>query len=173
MQIERFRPRNMTRLANEEGEFFRDSLHHHTKREWRDTKARTGARYTFAMLFDPQEELPPSRRPRSSTMATIAEKMGVEIEPITKRDLAKLAKYDALFIRETTSIDNHTYRFARRAQQEGMPVIDDPMSMIRCTNKVYLNELMTYNKVPMPPTVMIAGEPTCRRRATSSASRWC
>ena len=83
--------------------------------------------------------------------------MGVEVEPITKKDLAKLANYDALFIRETTSISNHTYRFARRAQQEGMPVIDDPLSMIRCTNKVYLNELMTYNKVPVPPTVMIAG----------------
>ena len=61
-----------------------------------------------------------------------------------------------MFIRETTSISNHTYRFARRAQQEGMPVIDDPLSMIRCTNKVYLTELMAYNKVPMPPTVMIA-----------------
>ena len=82
--------------------------------------------------------------------------MGVEVEPITKKDLAKLANYDALFIRETTSISNHTYRFARRAQQEGMPVIDDPLSMIRCTNKVYLNELMSYNKVPVPPTVMIA-----------------
>jgi glutathione synthase/RimK-type ligase-like ATP-grasp enzyme len=38
-----------------------------------------------------------------------------------------------------------------------MPVIDDPLSMIRCTNKVYLNELMAFNKVPVPPTVMIAG----------------
>jgi glutathione synthase/RimK-type ligase-like ATP-grasp enzyme len=87
----------------------------------------------------------------------IAEKMGVEVEPITRKDLARLANYDALFIRETTSISNHTYRFARRAQQEGMPVIDDPLSMIRCTNKVYLNELMSTHKVPVPPTVMIAG----------------
>jgi glutathione synthase/RimK-type ligase-like ATP-grasp enzyme len=85
--------------------------------------------------------------------------MGVEVEPITRKDLAKLANYDALFIRETTSISDHTYRFARRAQQEGMPVIDDPLSMIRCTNKVYLNELMSYNGVPVPPTVMIAGQP--------------
>ena len=37
-----------------------------------------------------------------------------------------------------------------------MPVIDDPLSMIRCTNKVYLNELIGHNKVPVPPTVMIA-----------------
>ena len=51
-----------------------------------------------------------------------------------------MAEFDALWIRATTSIDNFTYRFARRAQQEGMPVIDDPQSMIRCTNKVYLAE---------------------------------
>jgi len=30
-------------------------------------------------------------------------------------------------IRETTSIKNHTYRFARKAVAEGMPVIDDPI----------------------------------------------
>jgi RimK family alpha-L-glutamate ligase len=83
--------------------------------------------------------------------------MGVEVEPITRKDLAKLANYDALFIRETTAISNHTYRFARRAEQEGMPVIDDSLSMIRCTNKVYLNELMSANKVPVPATMMIAG----------------
>ena len=45
-------------------------------------------------------------------------------------------------IRETTSINNHTYRFAPKAWAEGMPVIDDPISMMRCTNKVYLWELL-------------------------------
>src|SRR5690606_30053822 len=104
-----------------------------------------------------KEELPPSMVGSLKHWSRIAEKMGVEVEPITKKDLPRLANFDALFIRETTAISNHTYRFARRAQQEGMPVIDDPLSMIRCTNKVYLNELMTANKVPVPPTVMIAG----------------
>ena len=65
-------------------------------------------------------------------------------------------EYDGLFIRETTSIDNHTYRFARRAWQEGMPVIDGPISMIRCTNKVFLMELLSQHQVPTPPTVIIA-----------------
>lgn len=147
----------LARMDNEEEERFLTCMDTYTGREWRDTKARTPARYTFATLIDPQEELPPSEISSLRHWARIAEKMGVEVEPITRRDLAKLANYDALFIRETTSISNHTYRFARRAQQEGMPVIDDPLSMIRCTNKVYLNELMTYNKVPVPPTVMIAG----------------
>jgi glutathione synthase/RimK-type ligase-like ATP-grasp enzyme len=88
--------------------------------------------------------------------ARIAEKHSVDVEPITKRQLAELAEFDGLFIRETTSIDNHTYRFARRAWQEGMPVIDDPISMIRCTNKVFLMELLGQNQVPTPPTVIIA-----------------
>ncbi len=136
---------------------FLAGLEAYTSREWRDRKAKTPARYSFATLIDPNEQLPPSQVSSLRHWARIAEKMGVEVEPITRRDLARLANYDALFIRETTTISNHTYRFARRAEQEGMPVIDDPLSMIRCTNKVYLNELMGINKVPVPPTVMIAG----------------
>jgi glutathione synthase/RimK-type ligase-like ATP-grasp enzyme len=150
-----FRP--LARMDDAEKAWFLRCMETYTGREWRDTKTRTPARYTFATLIDPHEELPPSEIASLRYWSRIAEKMGVEVEPITRKDLAKLANYDALFIRETTSISNHTYRFARRAQQEGMPVIDDPLSMIRCTNKVYLNELMAYNKVPVPPTVMIAG----------------
>jgi glutathione synthase/RimK-type ligase-like ATP-grasp enzyme len=81
--------------------------------------------------------------------------MSIAVEFITKGDLDRLAEYDALLIRATTKIDNFTYRFARRAEQEGMPVIDDPRSMIRCTNKVYLAELMAANGVPTPKTVIV------------------
>ncbi|WP_163268907.1 RimK family protein [Chelativorans alearense] len=145
------------RMDADQKAYFITCLGRYTAREWRDSKARTPARYTFATLIDPQEELPPSSVASLKHWSRIAEKMGVEVEPISRKDLARLANYDALFIRETTSISNHTYRFARRAQQEGMPVIDDPLSMIRCTNKVYLHELMSATKVPVPPTVMIAG----------------
>jgi glutathione synthase/RimK-type ligase-like ATP-grasp enzyme len=155
LSIERVRPRNINRLANGEGEFFRESLHQHTKRDWRDPKARTVAKYDLAVLYDPNEKMPPSSPASIKHFARIAEKMSVDIEPITRRQLAELAEYDALFIRETTSIDNHTYRFARRAWQEGMPVIDDPISMIRCTNKVFLMELLGSNQVPMPPSLIL------------------
>jgi len=147
----------LARIAAAEKPRFLEGLESYTQREWRDSKARTPARYSFATLIDPHEVLPPSSVQSLKHWSRVAEKMGVEVEPITRKDLPKLANYDALFIRETTMISNHTYRFARRAQQEGMPVIDDPLSMIRCTNKVYLNELMAFNKVPVPPTVMIAG----------------
>jgi glutathione synthase/RimK-type ligase-like ATP-grasp enzyme len=155
MSIDRIRPRNITRLANGEAEFLRQALHQHTKREWRDPKARTVAKYDLAVLYDPNEKMPPSSPATIKHFARIAEKMSVDVEPITRRQLAELAEFDGLFIRENTSIDNHTYRFARRAWQEGMPVIDDPISMIRCTNKVFLMELLSSNQVPTPPTVVL------------------
>ncbi|HEX4040063.1 MAG TPA: RimK family protein, partial [Xanthobacteraceae bacterium] len=159
LSIDRIRPRTITRLANGEAEFFRESLHNHTKREWRDPKARSVAKYDLAVLYDPNEKTAPSSPESIKHFARIAEKMSVDVERITKRQLAELAEFDGLFIRETTSIDNHTYRFARRAWQEGMPVIDDPISMIRCTNKVFLVELFRQNQVPIPPTIII-GEDT-------------
>src|SRR5258707_10120535 len=154
--IDRIRTRTLARLANGEAMFLRESLHRHTAREWRDPKAGTVSKYDLAVLYDPNCKLPPSSQATIRYFARIAEKLSFDVEPITRRQLAELAEYDGLFIRETTSIDNHTYRFARRAWQEGMPVIDDPISMIRCTNKVFLMELLGSNQVPMPQTVMLA-----------------
>jgi glutathione synthase/RimK-type ligase-like ATP-grasp enzyme len=131
--------------------FSTQAMARHTARQWKDAKSRAPARYSFATLVDPSEELPPSSIDSLKHWSRIAARMGVAVEPITRKDLPRLANFDALFIRETTSISNHTYRFARRAQQEGMPVIDDPVSMIRCTNKVYLDELMAANGIPVPP----------------------
>jgi glutathione synthase/RimK-type ligase-like ATP-grasp enzyme len=81
--------------------------------------------------------------------------MGVEVEIIEPSDLTSLAEFDALFIRATTQINNYTYKFARRAEQEGMPVIDDTHSMIRCTNKVYLKEILEKAGLPIPQTEIL------------------
>ncbi|MCC6983105.1 MAG: RimK family protein [Bauldia sp.] len=162
-QVKKLSTLSVTRLTPEELRFFNEALHQHTRREWKSKKARAVPRYSFATLYDPKEALPPSDLSTLKHWARIAEKLGVEVEPITRRDIGRLAEFDALFIRETTSIDNHTYRFARRAWQEGMPVIDDPVSMIRCTNKIYLYELMTGNGIRVPPTVIVAGLPDLQR----------
>ncbi len=156
-QIRRLTALPVTKLSKDGLQFFHSALHDHTTRAWRRRKTRSVPRYSFAVLHDPAEKMPPSNLATMKHWARVAEKLGVEVEPITRRDLSRLAEFDALFIRETTSIDNHTYRFARRATQEGMPVIDDPISMIRCTNKIYLHELMTSNAIAVPPTVTIAG----------------
>lgn len=138
-----------------ERRFLVDALDRYTRRAWRPPKARNAARYSLAVLYDPEAKMAPSTPASLKHMAKVASRLGVEVEPIEKGDLDRLAEFDALFIRETTAIDNHTYRFARRAVQEGMPVIDDPVSMIRCTNKVYLAELLTANGVPTPKTIIV------------------
>ena len=124
------------------------------------------------MLHDPHEELPPSSVETLRYFQSFAERHSVEVELIDQEQLAELAEFDGLFIRATTSIDDHTYRFARRALQEGMPVIDDPVSMIRCTNKVYLHELMAANGVPMPATLMLAEDEDLKQAEPRWASRW-
>jgi glutathione synthase/RimK-type ligase-like ATP-grasp enzyme len=155
-KIDRLRARPLAKLALEEATFFRVALQQHTERDWRNPRARAVAKYSLAVLHDPQEKLPPSSQETLKYFQRFAERHSVEVELLTRRQLAELAEFDGLFIRATTSIDDYTYRFARRALQEGMPVIDDPVSMIRCTNKVYLHELMEAHGVPIPPTVMLA-----------------
>lgn len=153
--IKRLRARAIHKMQGEERAFFISALNQHARREWRSPKPRKPAKYALAVLHDPEDPLPPSRAESLRHLASIAERMGMEVEPITRKDINRLVEFDALFIRETTSIDNHTYRFARRAQQEGLPVIDDPVSMIRCTNKVYLKEILEAAKLPAPRTIMI------------------
>jgi len=60
------------------------------------------------VLYDPNENerTAPSSPNSIKHFARIAEKLSVDVEPITKRQLAELAEFDGLFIRETTSIDN-------------------------------------------------------------------
>ena len=81
--------------------------------------------------------------------------MNIAVETITRNDYSILLEYDALFIRETTAINHHTYRFADKAEREGIPVMDDPVSIIRCCNKVYLFELLKAHRVPVPETRIV------------------
>ncbi len=155
-KIDRLKARPLAKLAPADAEFCRLALQQHTQRDWRNPRTRATAKYSLAVLHDPTEAMPPSSAETLRYFQRFAERHSVEIELLTRRQLAELAEYDGLFIRATTSINDYTYRFARRALQEGMPVIDDPASMIRCTNKVYLHELMEAHGIPIPTTVMLA-----------------
>ena len=73
----------------------------------------------------------------------------------TREDLGRIAEFDGLFIRATTSVNHFTFRFSRRAAAEGLTVIDDPESILRCTNKVFLAELLTRQKISVPKTVIL------------------
>jgi glutathione synthase/RimK-type ligase-like ATP-grasp enzyme len=99
--------------------------------------------------------LPPSSSRTLKHFVHIGKRLGIHVELIQRRDYGRLAEFDALFIRETTRIDHHTYEFARKAEQEGLVVIDDPDSILRCTNKVYLTEILRAHQVPILETVII------------------
>jgi glutathione synthase/RimK-type ligase-like ATP-grasp enzyme len=156
ISIDKVRPLSVHRLTDAQRQQFIDALANHTRRRWSGPKKRANLRYSLAVLHNPKEAMPPTITKSLERLAKVGARMGIEIEPIHASDLDRLAEFDGLWIRETTSIDNHTYRFARRAEQEGMPVMDDTMSMIRCTNKVYLKELLEAHHLPMPKSLVLS-----------------
>ncbi len=111
--------------------------------------------YDLAILANPQEAAPPSDADALQRFIQAANRAGFNAELITRDDYSRLAEFDALFIRETTAVNHHTYRFARRAHAEGLVVIDDPWSILRCTNKVYLAEMLARARIPCPKTVVL------------------
>jgi RimK family alpha-L-glutamate ligase len=153
--IARIRPVAPNKLKGEDRTFFLSAMADFTKGRVSAPKNRPPAKWSLAILMDPKEHKAPSRPATMKRLIDVAAKMGVDAEIIYPSDLPSLAEFDALFIRATTSIDNFTYRFARRAEQEGMPVIDDTVSMIRCTNKVYLKEILEKAGLPTPQTEIV------------------
>ncbi len=112
-------------------------------------------RYSLAILFDPRDPDPPSDEKAIHRFTRAAAKLGMSVTLVGKDDYSRLSDYDALFIRETTHVNHHTYRFAHRAQAEGLVVIDDPESILRCTNKVYLSELLERHGLSCPRTMVV------------------
>jgi glutathione synthase/RimK-type ligase-like ATP-grasp enzyme len=112
-------------------------------------------RYSMAILHKPDEINCPSNPRALKKFVKAGQKIGIEVDLITKEDFGRLREYDALFIRETTSVNDHTFRFARYAEADGLVVIDDPQSIIKCANKVYLAEMLTHQRVSTPHTMIV------------------
>ncbi|MEE4298965.1 MAG: RimK family protein [Pseudomonadales bacterium] len=123
---------------------------------WRRHRRRRQHRWDLAILVDPQEAQPPSDEKAIRRFLRAADKVGMAAECITPADAHRILEFDALFIRQTTAIDHPTYRLARRAEQEGMIVIDDPRSILRCCNKVFLHDAFSYGRVPTPQTRIVS-----------------
>lgn len=116
---------------------------------------RSSARFDLAILVDTRASEPPSNSKALRQFMRAAEEVGFAAECIGREDFGRLAEFDALFIRETTSVNHYTYRFARRAAAEGLVVVDDPDSILKCTNKVFLAELLQRHHIATPPTLIV------------------
>ncbi len=124
----------------------------------RDYRIDDKKKYDLAILVNPDETSPPSDDRALKRFYKASLEVGFNTEFITKNDIDQLIQYDALFIRETTNVNHHTFRFAKKAEALGLAVIDDPESISKCTNKVYLNELLNVNKVLTPRTLVMNAE---------------
>lgn len=112
-------------------------------------------RYELAILTNPAEVDAPSDHRAIRKFQRAANVLGIRASVVSSDDLGRIAEYDALFIRETTSVTHYTYRFASRAAAEGLVVIDDPESIVRCSNKVYQAELFDRHGVACPKTLIV------------------
>lgn len=127
-----------------------------TQTVWRTYHGKKQNRWDLAILVNPLEENPPSDSGAIKRFIKAAAKHGINAQTVTAEQLDNINRYDALFIRETTAIDHHTYRLACHAEKEGLVVLDDSVSILRCCNKVFLHDAFSYQKVPSLKTEIIS-----------------
>jgi glutathione synthase/RimK-type ligase-like ATP-grasp enzyme len=154
-QINAIKPSSLHTLADPQEDSFAQALDKFSRKLWRKPRARKKFRYDIAMLADPNEAMPPSNKRALKQFIDAGKEIGIEVECVGRNDYSRIAEYDGLFIRETTALDNHTYRFANKAEKEDMVVIDDPGSILKCTNKIYLHDLLKSRKLPTPRTEIL------------------
>jgi glutathione synthase/RimK-type ligase-like ATP-grasp enzyme len=111
-----------------------------------------------AILYNADERERPSNEAALQKFREAAKSLGMRVQMINRNDGDRLSEFDALFIRDTTNVNHYTYQFSRRASAEGLVVIDDPDSILKCTNKVYLSELMSRHGIPVPKTLIVHRE---------------
>ncbi len=117
---------------------------------------RTGTgRPRLAILWDANEPHKPSNEEALQRLVRAAPLVGLEAELIGPDALERLPEFDALFNRASPEVDGIVYEFVRRAESLGMPVVDDPESILRCLNKVYMHELMSRHGIPQPRTLTV------------------
>lgn len=166
----------------EEDEFLKNSaLAFFAQKKFMNPRFKT-YKYDLAILIDETDPAPPSNKMALRKFLKAAKKMGFYTELITKDDYHRLRQFDALFIRTTTNPNDYTYQFSRLAYAEGLVVIDDPWSILRCANKVYLHESMNTHGIKTPHTLFVTkdtslhtitetfGFPVVLKRPDSSAS---
>ncbi len=152
--LQSIKPLSLLEVPSGDSELLKKSLMRYFLRK-RDTRP-DKKKYDLAILVNPNDTNPPSNEKAMQRFVRAADNAGFYVELITKNDFDKLIQFDALFIRETTFVNHHTFRFAKKANSLGMAVIDDPESILRCTNKVFLYELLNAHKIPTPKSFVLS-----------------
>ncbi|MDX9754302.1 MAG: RimK family protein [bacterium] len=148
-------PISINDVPDEHLEFVQETAKEYFSKVYHWMPKRKVPLYDMAILINREDNNPPSDEKAIKKFMKAARKQGMGVETIDKDDFGRLSEFDGLFIRETTQVNHHTYRFSRFAEAEGLVVIDDPHSIRVCTNKVFLGELLSLHQIPHPKTVIV------------------
>ncbi|MEX2584358.1 MAG: glutamate-cysteine ligase family protein [Gemmatimonadota bacterium] len=122
-------------------------------------------RASIAVLYEEDDPFTPSTPETIEHLERLAATMNLYVHRLEIDEIERLGEYDALFIRTLTGVREPSFQFALRAEMLDMPVIDDPQSIIRCSNKVFLEELLRREGIPTPRTMIISSRTPWREIA--------
>ena len=111
--------------------------------------------FNLAVLCHPFTKPAPSSIPTIKYFSKIISKMNISVHQISTSDFDRIDQYDGLWIRQTTSTDNHTFSFACRSDRLGIPVIDDYKSIIACHSKIPMMTILSESGINTPHTVLL------------------
>ena len=110
-------------------------------------------RRRLAILWDPNEPHKPSNEEALQRFLKAAPLVELDAELIGPDALESLPEFDGLFNR--ASPEGIIEEFMRRADSLGMPVVDDPESILKCGNKVFMQELLNRHRIATPRTLIV------------------
>ncbi len=144
------RPVGVTDLGTRERRFLVQAIEKYARRNAHCASPKGLGDFRLGVLLDPSDKLPPICPDGLKILARAGRSLGVSVEKLQERDLPRLYECDGLFIRTTDA-----YHFAVNAARLGIPVLDDPVSILRCNNKVFVTDLLRSNRLPIPRTVFV------------------
>jgi len=153
--LQNISPISINEIPQSHHDFVEEAASNYFARAGYRQKKLQSFRYSIAILHNPDARDSPSNPAALRKFIRAGQKLDLDVQLITREDFGRLSEFDALFIRETTNVNNHTFRFARYAEADGLVVIDDPQSIIRCANKVFLAELLDHQRIATPRTMIV------------------
>ena len=153
-RLKSVRPIPASEVPDGHWDFLLERASEYFRRPSRASVSRT-FRYDLAILWREDDPYAPSNGRAIRRFTRAARAQDIDCDIIEAADLGRIAEFDALWIRETTMVDHHTYRLATRAQAYGLVVIDEPEAIIRCGNKVYQAEVFGRHKIACPKTLVV------------------
>ncbi len=107
-----------------------------------------------AILHNPDDDTCPSNPEALRRFCEAGRRLGLDVELLRASDEAALSSYGALFVRSTTRVDSPAFRLSCAASALGLVVIDDPSSILQCSNKVYIDALLRRHGVRTPRSMV-------------------